>query len=76
MLMNMLRTWPIVCEFAVGAVLCLIGIVCGLRGKYLDIKLAEDKRFLITLIVGYLLLLALVCFFTFLAPNFSNGETI
>ena len=72
----MLRIWPIVCQFGVGAVLCLIGIVCGLRGGYLNIKIAEDRRFIVTLIVGYILMLVLVCFFTFLAPNWANGETI
>ncbi len=72
----MLRIWPIICQFGVGGVLCLIGIFCGLRGKYLNIKLAEDRRFIVTLIVGYLLMLVLVCFFTFLAPNWANGETI
>ncbi len=74
--MNMLRVWPIVCQFGVGGVLCLIGILCGLRGKYLDVKIAEDRRFIVVLIVGYLLLLALVCFFTFIAPDLSNGNTI
>jgi len=72
----MLRIWPIVCQFGVGAVLCLIGILCGLRGGYLNIKIAEDRRFIVTLIVGYILMLVLVCFFTFLAPNWANGETI
>ena len=40
--MNMLRVWPIVCEFGVGALLCLVGIWCGLRGGYLNLKIAED----------------------------------
>ena len=50
--MNMLRVWPIVCEFGVGAVLCFVGIWCGLRGKYLDMKVAEDRRLLATLVAG------------------------
>jgi hypothetical protein len=71
---DMLRVWPIVCEFGVGALLCLVGIWCGLRGGYLDLKIAEDRRLLVVLVAGYLLMLVLVCIFTFLAPNWANGE--
>jgi len=74
--MNMLRVWPIVCEFGVGALLCIVGIWCGLRGGYIDLKIAEDRRLLVTLIAGYLLMLALVCVFTFLAPFWANGESL
>ena len=72
----MLRVWPIVCQFGIGALLCIVGIWCGLRGKYLDLKIAEDRRLLITLIAGYLLMLAIVCVFTFLAPFWANGESV
>jgi hypothetical protein len=72
----MLRIWPIVCEFGVGALLCLVGIWCGLRGGYLNLKIAEDRRLLVVLLAGYLLMLALVCIFTFLAPNWANGELL
>ena len=74
--MNMLRVWPIVCEFGIGAVLCIIGIWCGLRGGYLDLKIAEDRRLLVTLIAGYLLMLVLMCVFTFWAPFWANGESV
>ncbi|MHC4072719.1 MAG: hypothetical protein ACYSWW_19250 [Planctomycetota bacterium] len=74
--MNMLRVWPIVCEFGVGALLCLVGIWCGLRGGYLNLKVAEDRRLLVVLVAGYLLMLAIVCVFTFLAPNWANGESL
>ncbi len=74
--MDMLRVWPIVCEFGIGAILCIVGIACGLRGGYLDLKVPEDRRFLATLIAGFLLMLALVCFFTFVAPYWANGESI
>ena len=70
--MNMLRVWPIVCEFGVGAVLCFVGIWCGLRGKYLDLKVPEDRRLLATLVAGYLLLLAVMCVFTFLVPGWGG----
>ncbi len=69
----MLRVWPIICQYGIGAVLCLIGIWCGLRGKYLDLKTAEDRRLLIILIAGYLLMLVVVCIFTFLAPEWASG---
>ncbi|MBN1508679.1 MAG: hypothetical protein JW955_17660 [Sedimentisphaerales bacterium] len=74
--MNMLRVWPIVCEFGVGAVLCVLGIWAGLRGGYLNLRIAEDRRLLVILIVGYLLLLALMCVFTFLAPHWANGGSL
>lgn len=74
--MDMLRIWPIVCEFGVGALLCIVGIWCGLRGGYFDLKLAEDRRFLLTLLAGYFLLLAVMCAFTFLAPNWVGGGPV
>ena len=74
--MNMLRVWPIVCEFGVGALLCLVGIWCGLRGGYLNLKIAEDRRLLVILMAGYLFMLAIVCVFTFLAPGWASGESL
>jgi hypothetical protein len=72
---DMLRVWPIVCEFGIGAVLCAVGIWSGLRGGYLDMKVADDRRLLATLIAGYLFILAIVCVFTFLAPYWANGAS-
>ena len=74
--MNMLRVWPIVCQYGIGALLCLIGIWGGLRGGYLNLKIAEDRRLLVILIAGFLLMLAIVCIFTFLAPFWANGESL
>ncbi len=74
--MNMLRVWPIFCEFGVGALLCVVGIWCGLRGGYLDLKVSEDRRLLVILIAGYMFMLAIVCVFTFLAPGWAGGESI
>ena len=74
--MNMLRVWPIICEFGVGALLCLVGIWCGLRGGYLNLKIAEDRRLLVILVAGYLFMLAIVCVFTFLAPGWASGESL
>ncbi len=69
----MLRVWPIVCQFGIGAVLCFIGIWCGLRGKYLDLKMSEDRRLLVIFIAGFLLMLAITCVFTFLSPEWASG---
>ncbi len=74
--MNMLRVWPIVCEFGVGALLCLVGIFGGLRGGYLNLKIAEDRRLLVILVIGYLFMLAIVCVFTFMAPGWASGESL
>jgi len=70
--MNMLRVWPIICQFGVGAILCVVGIWGGLRGNYLDVKIAEDRRLLAILVAGYLLMLAIACVFTFLAPGWAS----
>ena len=72
----MLRVWPIICQFGVGALLCIIGIWCGFRGGYLNLKIAEDRRLVVILVAGFLLMLAIVCIFTFLAPNWATGESL
>jgi hypothetical protein len=73
---NMLRVWPIVCQFGVGALLCLIGIWGGLRGGYLNLRVSEDRRLLAILIAGYLFVLVIVCVFTFLAPHWAIGDSL
>lgn len=70
----MLRVWPIVCQYGIGAILCAVGIWFGLRGGYLNLRLSEDRRLLAILVAGYLLLLATVSFFTFVAPFWGNGD--
>jgi len=72
----MLRVWPIICQFGGGARLCFIGIWGGLRGGYLNLKITEDRRLLVILVLGFLFMLAIVCIFTFLAPNWANGESL
>ncbi|MHC4567041.1 MAG: hypothetical protein ACYTE3_14955 [Planctomycetota bacterium] len=71
--MNMLRVWPIFCEFGIGALLCAVGIWCGLRGGYLNLKVTEDRRLLVILIAGFMVTLAIACVFTFLAPGWASG---
>ena len=72
----MLRVWPIICQFGIGALLCFIGIWGGLRGGYLNLKITEDRRLLVILVLGFLLMLAIVCIFTFLAPDWATGESL
>jgi len=71
--MDMLRVWPIVIEYGFGAVLCAVGIWCGISSGYLDLKIAANRRLIAIVIGGYIALLLLVCFFTFVAP-FWGGE--
>jgi hypothetical protein len=70
---DILRILPIICQFGIGAILCVVGIWCGLKGGYLDLKIPEDRRLLFTLIGGFLFMLLLACFFTFFAPFWADG---
>ena len=70
---DILRILPIICQFGVGAILCLIGIWCGLRGGYLNLKIPEDRRLLAVLIGGFAFMLLLACIFTFFAPFWADG---
>lgn len=71
--MDMARVWPIVLQFGVGGVMCVVGIWCGLASGYLNLKLAEDRRMLAVLVGGYVILLVLLSAFTFWLP-FLPGE--
>ncbi len=72
-MVDMARVWPIVVQYGVGAVLCAIGVWCGIRSGYLDLKSAEDRRALLIIVGGYLGMLALVCAFTFWLPFVGQG---
>ncbi|HOZ48183.1 MAG TPA: hypothetical protein PLO37_18680 [Candidatus Hydrogenedentes bacterium] len=71
--MLMARVWPIVCEYGIGAVLCAIGLWCGLRSGYLDIKNRDDRRAIYMVVIGFLAMLALVAAFTFWLPYVPKG---
>jgi predicted small integral membrane protein len=66
--MNMARVWPIVMQYGIGALLCAVGVWCGIRSGFLDLKSADGKRLLIVIVGGFLAMLALVCAFTFWLP--------
>lgn len=72
--MDMSRVWPIVCQFGVGGVLCAIGIWCGIRSGYLNLRHAEDRRLLLVLVGGFVILLAVSCVFTFWSPHWAKGS--
>lgn len=74
--MDMLRVWPIVCQFGVGGMLVALGIWAGLKGGYLNLRRAEGQRLLAALIGGYLFLLIVSCLFTFIAPNWGSGGAL
>ena len=71
--MNMARVWPIVLQYGAGALLCAIGVWCGIRSGFLDLDSAEGKRLFAIIVGGFLAMLALVCIFTFWLP-FVPGE--
>lgn len=72
--MEMARVWPIICQFGFGAVLCTIGIWCGLSSGYLDLTHRDDRRLLVAIWAGYFGLLILACVFTFWLPHLPGKE--
>ncbi|MCP4641266.1 MAG: hypothetical protein GY851_12565 [bacterium] len=71
--MDMMRVWPVVVEYGVGALMLGVGVWSGLSSGYLDTKRKEDRNLLWTLVGGYVLLLAAVCAFTFWLPFLPKG---
>lgn len=63
------RILPILVQFGGGAVLCLVGVVAGLRSGYLDPKLPDDRRAVFMIAAGFVALLLLCCAFTFWLPT-------
>lgn len=66
--MDMARVWPIVMQFGIGGVMCAIGVWCGLRSGYLDLKYSADRRMIGLIVAGYFGLLILLSLFTFWLP--------
>jgi hypothetical protein len=72
---EMARAWPIVLQFGLGAVLCAIGLWCGWRSGYLDLRLREDRWLIAMIVGGFAGLLALLCAFTFWLPYVSSTRS-
>lgn len=70
---DMARVWPIVVQFGVGAILCIVGVWAGISSGFVDFKLPQDRRAVGIIIAGYAGLLILACIFTFWLPNLANG---
>ncbi len=66
--MEIVRVWPIVCQFGIGALLCLVGVWAGVRSGYLNWSDPGDRRILLIVVAGYVGLLLLYCAFTFWLP--------
>jgi len=66
--MDMARVWPIILQYSVGALLCGLGVWCGIKSGFMDLKQSEGKRLFAIIVGGFLAMLALVCVFTFWLP--------
>ena len=73
-MVDMARVWPILCQFGIGSLLCAVGIWAGLSSGYLDLKLREDRRLIMTIVAGFIGLLLLACAFTFWLPFVDGGN--
>ncbi len=67
-MLDMARVWPIIVQYGIGALLGGVGIWCGIRSRYIDLENRDDRAVIQVFVAGYLIMLALVCFFTFVAP--------
>ena len=66
--MGWLRVYPLILQFSVGAIMCAVGVWCGLSSGYFPKGDPSTRRMLIVVIGGYLALLTLACLFTFVLP--------
>lgn len=69
----MARVWPIVVQFGVGAILCLVGIWAGISSGFIDFRLPEDRRSVAIVFAGFAGLLIVACIFTFWLPYIGDG---
>ena len=72
---DMARIIPLFVQFGGGAILCAIGLWCGITSGYLDFKFREDKRLVGIIIGGFVFLLILAAMFTFWLPNIPAEAT-
>ena len=67
--MEFSRVVSVAVQYGFGAVLCGIGIWCGIRSGYLTLAHRDDRRLLATIVVGFFLLLAFSLAFTVILPH-------
>lgn len=72
-MVELTRVLPIVVQFGVGGLLCVLGVWAGMRSGYLDLNTPDDRRLIGIVAGGFLALLLLYCMFTFWLP-FLPGE--
>jgi hypothetical protein len=70
---EMSRVWPIIVQFGIGGLLCLIGLWGGFKGGYMHLRFSQDRKMLVVIGGGFLALLILSCIFTFWLP-FAGEE--
>jgi hypothetical protein len=70
---EMARIWPIIVQFGIGLILCMIGLWGGFKGGYMHLRFTQDRRMLAVIVGGFVALLLLSVMFTFWLP-FLGGE--
>ncbi len=73
-MVDMARVWPILCQFGIGGLLCIVGVWAGLSSGYLDMNLKDDRRLIAVIVGGFVGLLVLSCAFTFWLPFVGGGD--
>lgn len=59
---------PVIYQYGVGGIVFVVGLVLVTRTRTLDLRTARGKRWLATLIGGFMFYLCLHLFFQFVAP--------
>jgi hypothetical protein len=60
---------PVIYQYGVGGILFVVGLVLVTRARTLDLRTAHGKRWLATLIGGFMFFLCLHLFFQLVAPR-------
>ena len=73
--MDWLRIYPLLLQFGVGGVMCIVGVWCGYSSGYLERGDRNAQRLVAVVVAGYLGLLALQALFTFVLPFAGESGT-
>ena len=71
--MDWLRIYPLLLQFGAGAVMCAVGVWCGISSGYFERGTASTRRMIAVVVGGYLGLLAVAILFTFVLPNLGGN---